>query len=202
MPSGPRTRFKRVPGATDSAVCLGLTGFRSAVSSAEWSPALWTSHPVERQGGGNPKVVRGSRSSRRFRQNRRLLVQLLRSVCRIDVRKQARSDGSISIDRRGRSPDADRLPLSDTHARLVARKTGKATFCDSSSNPVDSTHLPYASTSAIGRAPTSAIRIGRPILEIFCVVGSTPSALATVAKKSGTVTGPSLIAMPSGLVLP
>ena len=32
------------------------------------------------------------------------------------------------------------------------------------------------------------------------MVGSTPSALTTVARKSGTVTGPSLIAMPSGLV--
>jgi hypothetical protein len=29
-----------------------------------------------------------------------------------------------------------------------------------------------------------------------------PSALATVAKKSGTETGPSLIVMPSGVVLP
>jgi hypothetical protein len=58
----------------------------------------------------------------------------------------------------------------------------------------------HASTSSIGRAAASTIRIGRPILEIFCTVGSMPSALATVAKKSGTATGLSFIIMPSGLV--
>ena len=34
----------------------------------------------------------------------------------------------------------------------------------------------HASTSSIGRAAASTIRIGRPILEIFCMVGSMPSA--------------------------
>jgi hypothetical protein len=40
------------------------------------------------------------------------------------------------------------------------------------------------------------------MLEIFWMVGSMLSALAKVAKKSGTATGPSFIVMLSGLVLP
>ncbi len=60
----------------------------------------------------------------------------------------------------------------------------------------------HDSTSRIGLEPASAMRMGRPTLDIFCLVESTPTAVATVAKKFGTVTGLSLTVMPSGLVLP
>src|SRR4029079_15093564 len=60
----------------------------------------------------------------------------------------------------------------------------------------------HDSTSLIGAAFGSTRRIGRPTLDSFCLAGSRPTALQTVASRSGTPTGCSFTSMPSGLVLP
>ena len=48
----------------------------------------------------------------------------------------------------------------------------------------------------------STIRIGRPLSTTFCLDGSMPRVLTTVASRSGTVTGWSLIFSPSAPVSP
>src|SRR5262249_22449215 len=60
----------------------------------------------------------------------------------------------------------------------------------------------HASTSLIGFEPGSVMRMGRPTLDGFCLVGSMPSAVATVARKSPTETLCSSTVVPSALVLP
>src|SRR6185437_1004665 len=47
----------------------------------------------------------------------------------------------------------------------------------------------HASASLMGLAILSAMRMGRPTLELFCFSGSMPRARQTVARKSGTATG-------------
>src|SRR5262249_3680796 len=62
--------------------------------------------------------------------------------------------------------------------------------------------MPQAGPSLTGLAVGSTMRMGRPTLETFCLVASTPSALATVPRKSSTLTGRSVTSMPLGEVLP
>src|SRR5262249_21541046 len=62
--------------------------------------------------------------------------------------------------------------------------------------------LLHASTSWIGLAPGSVMRIGRPTLDRFCLVGSMPRAVLIVASRSATATGRSSMVVPSALVLP
>src|SRR5262249_55419220 len=47
----------------------------------------------------------------------------------------------------------------------------------------------HAMISAMGRAPFSTMRMGRPTLDMFWRVGSMPRARQTVARKSDTVVG-------------
>ena len=57
-------------------------------------------------------------------------------------------------------------------------------------------------TSLIGLALGSTSRIGRPLSTVFCLVGSIPRPLMTVASRSGTRTGRSLTCSPSAPVSP
>src|SRR4051812_40590181 len=54
----------------------------------------------------------------------------------------------------------------------------------------------------MGFAPGSTKRMGRPTLELFCLLMSSPRAVPTVARKSGVLTGFSATSRPSALVLP
>src|SRR5262249_2642107 len=54
----------------------------------------------------------------------------------------------------------------------------------------------------IGLALGSTSRMGRPLATVFCLVGSRPRPLMTVARRSGTCTGRSLTSSPSAPVLP
>ena len=60
----------------------------------------------------------------------------------------------------------------------------------------------HARASLIGFAFGSMMRIGRPTLETFCLVGSMPRPPQIVARKSPTPTGRSATDIPSGAVLP
>src|SRR5262249_21125915 len=82
--------------------------------------------------------------------------------------------------------------------RLRRRRQGQQP-CQEGTESHDARH---ASTSLIGLAPGSTKRMGRPTLELFCLVMSRPSAVPTVARKSGVLTAFSATVMPSGAVLP
>src|SRR5262249_39283454 len=58
------------------------------------------------------------------------------------------------------------------------------------------------STSLIAAAVGSTSRIGRPTFDGFCFSGLSPSAVQTVASRSGTLTGRSFTSIPSALVAP
>src|SRR5262249_55513642 len=60
----------------------------------------------------------------------------------------------------------------------------------------------HPTTSLSGLEPASAMRMGRPTLDWFCLSGSIPNPLHTVAIRSAWVTGRSVTSLPSGLVLP
>src|SRR5439155_24932728 len=60
----------------------------------------------------------------------------------------------------------------------------------------------HTSTSLMGLADLSTMRMGRPMSDMFSLSGSMPSARQMVARKSITATGRSSTVEPSGLVLP
>ena len=60
----------------------------------------------------------------------------------------------------------------------------------------------HPTISLMTLASGAAMRMGRPTFDRFCVLGSMPTALTTVARKSATEAGLSSTVVPSALVLP